>query len=194
MTKLLVMFNNLDPRTAESVKRFAPEAGLEPEWIDTSASQQVYADELEKRWTGDEDIILIEHDKEIFGVTLPEMLACDAPWCTCPYWLFPEPHTTLCLGGFGCTKFSAEIQRRVPVSAFRGPFWLGIDRRFNDYLLTLGIGACLHSMVTHHHVYEPRPEFVRSHVADLRERGLIAPAMAPAAPEPGLLPGSYRLS
>ena len=185
----------LDPRVKAALEKYAPEAGLEVEWVDTSADLQIYADEMEKRWLGKEDLIIVEQDKEIFAGTLPAMLSCDQPWCGYTFWINPVPHTTLVLGGFGATKFSAEVQRWFPVSAFRGETQVGIDRRFYDYLIEHhGKGCCLHGHVLHHHVYEPRPESVRRYVQTLRDSGMLPPAVAPAPLAPHLLPGSYDLA
>lgn len=201
MTRLVCMYGatypaeaTLDPRVQAALDRCAPAAGLETEWIDTHGSQQIYADEMEKRWHGTEDLIIVEQDKEPFPGQLEAMAGCPEPWCGHTCWAFPEPHTTLSLGGFGVTRFSAQVQTWFPVSAFRGDTQVGIDRRFADYLLwNHGYGCHLHGHVVHHHVYEPRPEPVRRYVTWLREQGLVPPSVAPPAPDPGLLPGSYRL-
>jgi len=202
MTQLVCMYGGtypklsfLDPRTKASLEKYAPEAGLEIQWIDTTGSQQIYADEMEKRWLGEEDLIIVEQDKEIFAESLPSLMTCSEPWCAHTFWINPEPHTTLVLGGFGCTKFSAELQRLVPVSAFRGESQISIDRRFYDYLMhNHGIGCCLHSSVLHHHTYEPRPESVRKYVKMLRDTGQTPPALYPQPLAPHLLPGSYDLN
>jgi hypothetical protein len=190
---LVCFYTKLDPRAEAALKLFAPDVGLEIEWVETPDPGMSYANELEARWTGEDDLILIEQDKEIFSNTLPSLMTCSNLWCTATYWLFPEPHTTLCIGGFGATKFSAQIQRDVKVSEFAGDRQQGIDRRFIDLLLTKSIPACLHSMVTHHHVYEPRPAGTRAYVNNLREQHLLPPAMAPLSLGPHLLPGSYDL-
>jgi hypothetical protein len=201
MTRLLVMYGatypapaTLDPRVAAAVERYAPQHGLEPEWIDTSATLQVYADELDKRWGQGETIIINEQDKEMHAACLPELTACPEPWCAYVFWINPEPHTTLVLGGFGVTKFSPEVQQMMPVADFRGRVQVGIDRRFNDLLRSrYGVGCCLHGHVVHHHVYPPRPQTVRQHVANLRRRGILPPAQYPEPLAPHLLPGSYDL-
>lgn len=200
MTRLLVMYGatfpqpaTLDPRVKAAVERWAPAAGLQPEWIDTSSDLQVYADELDKRWLGVEPVIIVEQDKEPHGACFPTLLACDALWCGYTFWQSPVPHTVLTLGGFGVTKFSPQVQKLIPVEAFRGEGQIGIDRRFSDELITHGYGCHLHGHVLHHHVYKPRPQMVRDHVAELRAQGLVDPAAYPEPPDPGLLPGSYRL-
>lgn len=199
MTHLICMYGGtfpvksvLDPRVKASLEKYAPQVGLEVEWIDTTDSFQIYADEMEKRWTGEEDLIIVEQDKEIHASCLPVLMACGEPWCGYAFWQNPEPHTTLVIGGFGVTKFSAEVQRVISVSAFRGETQVGIDRRFNDYIMmAIGKGCCLHGNVVHHHVYEPRPLAVRMHVEKLREEGILPPAVYPKALAPHLLPGSY---
>ena len=201
MTRLVCMYGatyparaTLDPRVKTALERLAPAAGLETEWVDTEGDLQIYADEMEKRWLGTEDLIIVEQDKEPFPGQLESMIGCPEPWCGYTFWQNPEPHTSLVLGGFGVTRFSAQVQTWFPVSAFRGEIQVGIDRRFYDYLIkNHGYGVHLHGHVVHHHVYEPRPWPVRQYVAQLRQQGLIPPSVAPPAPAPGLLPGSYRL-
>jgi hypothetical protein len=193
MTVLACFYTKLDPRAEIALKRYAPEAGLEIEWVETPGTGSDYADAMKRYWTGDDDLIIVEQDKEIFPATLPSLKTCQNLWCTCTYWLFPEPHTTLCIGGFGATKFSAEIQRIIHVPDFADEMQLGIDRRFGKIFSSMGFEACLHGMILHHHVYEPRPQKMREHVRELRAQGLLPPAMAPEAPAPHLLPGSYEL-
>jgi hypothetical protein len=193
MTRLCCFYTNLDPRAEDALKRFAPQAGLDIEWVETPGPGMVYADELEKRWTGEDDLIVVEQDKEIHAGTLPSIMTCANYWCACTYWLFPVPHTTLCTGGFGVTKFSAKVQRLVKVEDFAGEQQAGIDRRLWDLLVSMGIPVCLHNLVIHHHVYEPRPESVRRHVENLRENGTLPPAIYPEPAGPHLLPGSYDL-
>lgn len=201
MARLLCMYGatypapaTLDLRVRVSLEKYAPQAGLEIEWINTQPDLQIYADELEKRWTGDEDIIIVEQDKEVHASCFPSMLACDQLWCGYTFWQNPDPHTVLVLGGFGVTKFSKEVQRLIPVAAFRGETQVGIDRRFYDILLREHGAVChLHGHVVHHHVYEPRPEAVRRHAAKLRKEGILPPAAYPEPLAPHLLPGSYDL-
>ena len=202
MTRLVCLYGathpapaTLDPRVRAALELYAPLAGLETEWADTSSSLQAYADELEKRWAGEEDLILVEQDKEIFLGTLPDMLDCDQPWCGYTYWCLPAPYTSMAAGGFGVTRFSAQVQRLVPVSAFRGGTQIGIDRRFHDYLLaSLGVTCHLHGHVVHHHVYEPVPESDRLRVQAMRAAGILPPAVYPEPDGPHLLPGSHDLT
>lgn len=194
MTRLCCFYNNLDPRTEKALLKYAPQAGLDTEWVDTTdPADQKYADELEKRWTGEEDLIVVEQDKEVHALCFPELTACPEPWCAYAYWISPVPHTVLAIGGFGVTKFSPEIQRAVPVSSFRGRRQKNIDRRFYEEITRLGLSCHLHGNVVHHHVYQPRPAAVRNHVENLRRLGALPPAVYPEPLAPHLLPGSYDL-
>jgi hypothetical protein len=184
----------LDPRTAASVRRFAPLHGLVPEWVDTSASLDLYADALQERWDSPGRLIVVEQDKELHATCLPSLLACGALWCSYTSWVHPVPHTTLSLGSFGVTAFSESVRQMVSVNDFRGHGQPGIDRRFGDFLrLAYGEGCCLHGHVVHHHVYAPRPVQVREHAEALVRAGLSPPPVYPPPPGPHLLPGSYDL-
>lgn len=194
MTRLACFYRTLDPRTEASLKKYAPQAGLEVEWVETPDSGTGYAEELEKRWTGEGDLLLVEEDKEVFPQMLNHMIGCRELWCGYTYWILPEPDTSLALAGFGVTRFSARLQKLVKVSWFAGEQQAGIDRRLLEYLMEHhGTKMHIHGHTTHHHVYTPAPAAYRERVAELRAQGMIPPAMAPAAPDPGLLPGSYRL-
>lgn len=189
--RLCCFYNTLDPRTEVSVLKHSH--GHEVEWVDTSSDQGAYARELAGRWGQGEDIILVEQDKEIYPATIPECLACGEPFCSYTSWIYPVPHTTLSIGSFGVVKFSAWVQEKIPVSWFAGEQQRGIDRRFYDIALSMGIPAHLHGHVVHHHVYEPRPVAVRERVARLREQGYLAPAVYPEPEAPHLLPGSWDI-
>lgn len=194
MMRIRVFYCDLEPRCAAALERFAPGAV----YVDTSASLRSYGEELEKLWTGEDDLVLIEQDKEITGDVLPQFSACSEPWCAFTYWIYPEPHTNLVIGGFGVTKFSAAVQKLIPYGLWGpGPRkeWQGIDARFYKVAVEkYGIGCHLHGHVVHHHVYPPRPAAVRDHVARLRQAGVLAPAVYPEPPAAHLLPGSYDLN
>lgn len=189
--RLCCFYNTLDPRTEISLVKYSH--GLEVEWVDTSGSQGEYARQLEERWGTGEDLMLVEQDKEIYPATVPECLNCPEPFCSYTSWVNPVPHTTLSIGSFGVVKFSAWVQGKIPVACFAGLQQRGIDRRFYDIALSMGIPAHLHGHVVHHHVYEPRPQAVRDRVAQLRAEGFLAPAIYPEPVGPHLLPGSYDL-
>ncbi len=195
MTRLACFYKDLDPRTRESLLRYAP-AGLDVDWVECpDAAMRRYEEELGKRWTGEDDLLLIEQDKEVFPRMLEHLIGCPQLWCGYTYWMLPEPDTCLALSGFGVTRFSADLQRLVPIEAITGPQrTVNIDCELQAYALEhLGTKMHIHGHTVHHHVYEPAPEGYRRQVEELRRLRLIPPAMAPPAPDPGLLPGSYRL-
>jgi hypothetical protein len=198
MARLVCFYRYLDPRVESALVRYAP---LPVEWVETlgpdmgPGARDFYARELEKRWGGEDELLMVEQDKEIGPGSLEDMLGCPELWCGYTYWLYPEPHTALAIGGFGVTRFSAQVRKLLAVPEFEGVCQKGIDRRFYDLLQERhGITMHIHGHVVHHHVYEPRPEAVRRHVMQLRELGVLPPPDCPPAPHPGLLPGSYRLT
>lgn len=197
MARLAVFYRYLDPRAEAALRKYAP---LPVEWVETPGpdmgpgATDFYARELERRWGGEDELVLVEQDKEIGPGTIEDMLGCSELWCGYTYWMYPEPHTALAIGGFGVTRFSAQVRKMLAVPEFEGVCQKGIDRRFYDLLAERhGAVMHIHGHVLHHHVYEPRPKAVRCHVAGLRGRGLLPPAMYPEPADPGLLPGSYRL-
>ena len=201
MARLLCMYGATYPAEATLDPRVRPPWSgwpRPPAWTSSGSTRTMTCRSTPTSWKSagghGEDIIVVEQDKEPFPGQLEAMIGCPEPWCAYTFWINPEPHTALVLGGFGVTRFSAQIQRLVPVGAFRGETQVHIDRRFYDLLMAEhGYGCHLHGHVVHHHVYEPRPLAVRQYVAQLRQQGLIPPSVAPPAPAPGLLPGSYRL-
>lgn len=125
---------------------------------------------------------------------LESMVGCRELWCGLTYWLLPEPDTGLALSGFGVTRFSPRLQGLVSVRDFAGSEQAGIDRRLQEFLMANhGTKMHIHGHTLHHHVYEPAPADYRQRITGMRAQGLLPPAMAPAAADPGLLPGSYRL-
>lgn len=195
MTRLACFYTTLDPRTKASLLKYAP-PGLAVDWVETpDLGMRRYEEELAKRWTGQDDLLLVEEDKEVFPGMLEHMINCPQLWCGYTYWLLPEPDTCLALAGFGVTRFSAELQKLVPIGAITGEQrTVNIDCELQAYALEhLGTKMHIHGHTVHHHVYEPAPESYRRQIEDLRAQGRIPPAMYPPAREPGLLPGSYRL-
>jgi hypothetical protein len=92
----------------DSVVRYLPTA----EHIDTGQSSYAYWDELEKRWTGEADILVVEQHIVVHEQVLPQLEACPNDWCA-----FPVDN------GFflhlSCTRFSARLQRAVTAADIR---------------------------------------------------------------------------
>lgn len=124
---VLCAYTSLDPRTRKALEEYAPGT----EFVETPAGDDfAYWRALAARWTGDNDLVVIEHDIEIGPDTIASFQACPEPWCVYAYQLFGS---TSYAGGLGCVKFSAALQRQrwpVPRSHWK-PFdfvvarWLG---------------------------------------------------------------------
>ena len=111
MTRVLCPYTTLHRATVSSLATHAPSAEL----IDVSGSDFDYFAAVLERWTGDVDLIIVEHDQEIHGDVLPSFAACRRPWC-----VFPYDHMSmgnLLDSGLGCVRFTAELQQAVPFAA-----------------------------------------------------------------------------
>jgi hypothetical protein len=195
VTRLACFYRKLDPRTEASVRKYCSEVGAQADWVETPDSGMTYVSELEKRWTGESDLFLVEEDKEVFPGMLKSMHGCAELWCGYAYWANPEPQTSLFLAGFGLTRFSAELQLLVPVSAFAGDGRGGIDTRLLAYLMQYhGCKMHIHGYTVHHHDYGIPDEKLLARVNRMREARMLPPSLVPPSPEPGILPGSYRLA
>lgn len=111
------------------------------EIVDMSGDDYAYWDAISERWDGTDDLLIIEQDIVIHGGVLPQLRDCPGDWCVFPYPIFGGERLTQ---GLGCTRFSAALQRKVPVTDFEtngrllqldipvGPGVLldGIERRF----------------------------------------------------------------
>jgi len=105
--RVLCCYSGLYDATREALERYAPDA----EFVDTSGDDYAYWRALMGRWTGEDDLLIVEHDIEIHETVIPQMEACPEPWCTFPYRLWRPD--AWCYNALGCTKFSAALQREV---------------------------------------------------------------------------------
>lgn len=105
--RVLYCWNDDFPEAVAAIEKHIPQAEI----IDTSANSYAYWDAMEIRWTGVQDLLIVEHDVVVTAEVLPQMLACPEPWCA---------HSS---GGtpFGlrCTRFSARLQQLLPATAIR---------------------------------------------------------------------------
>jgi hypothetical protein len=128
-----------------------------------------YPETLASYWTGEDDLIVIEGDKEINADVIPSFNDCDEPWCTFKYKNLPPPYRKTVTIGLGCAKFSAETQKIVPVSEFvcadvpwqpcrlckNAGCWQQLDARLAMALEKHGIDfPHLHGNIKHHHTYD----------------------------------------
>lgn len=156
-----------NPIAAKAVRQFAPEA----EFVETKGLFG-YNRAIASRWTGKDDLIVIEGDKEITADTIPSFEICDEPWCTYECAVFPEPYTRITTIGLGCTKFSAACQDQISVDDFCRPdypmriecpdcFGVGCWRYLDTRIATAILSKCVafsphvHGRIAHHHEYPP---------------------------------------
>jgi hypothetical protein len=141
---ILCCYTNLNPKTEESIKLWAPNTQL---W-DVSGSEHDYWEVLSSNWTGERDIILIEHDIEITKDVIPSFTDCDQNWCTYSYQ--GPPTMGYLYRSFGCTRFSAALQRFFGYTFRRGPVrWDKLDHE----QLFRNLNPHVHGHVIHHHSY-----------------------------------------
>jgi hypothetical protein len=84
------------------------------EWLNPdNAAEMKYGmrNAISRYWTGERDLIHIDHDMLFTWDNLRDFANCDSAYCTCPYWSFGE----LITAPLGFTKFSAELQRMMPI-------------------------------------------------------------------------------
>ena len=105
--RVLCAYSNLRPRTRKALEQYAPQA----DFVDVSGDDLAYWRAICERWTGEDDLLVVEHDIEIHDQVIPEFEACGEPWCSFAYKLW-EPDVW-CYNALGCTKFSAALQREV---------------------------------------------------------------------------------
>lgn len=163
--RVVCFYTELHPKTLESLTAYAPNAEL----VETpKGDPYAYVRELESRWTGDEDLVVVEHDKEITADTLPTFESCRLPWCIFDYYIYPEPQRRLARVGLGCARFTAACQRIVTVTEWMQPdspewkecylchgkgCWRYMDSRIASALEAEWLSPHVHGLVAHHHDY-----------------------------------------
>ena len=111
--KILFCYSNVpDARAEAAIRKYAPDA----EFVETPGLFG-YNEALAERW-GQDDLIVIEGDKEITAEVIPSFAACPEPWCVYEYFTFPEPYRAKVQVGLGCARFSLECQQQIPTKCF----------------------------------------------------------------------------
>lgn len=70
------------------------------------------------RWTGEGDLVTIEQDVQIHDSVIRQFTECPADWCSFGWEVSPGQMSHWWLG---CTKFSAWLQREIPISSLCRP-------------------------------------------------------------------------
>ena len=99
-----------DARAEAAIRKYAPQA----EFYATH-ERSTYTKIVADNWNSGEDLVVIEGDKVITADVIPSFESCNEPWCVFEYWNYPPPYQQNTVHGLGCTKYSAETQRQVPV-------------------------------------------------------------------------------
>jgi hypothetical protein len=131
-------------------------AGAQFVLYDVSESDDAYWTLLGALWANAEGFIVVEHDVVVLPETIPELEACERPWCCAPYPYMGGRGTII---GLGCTKFSAEIIAAVPDAILRAGemtdshparHWCRLDSRIQRALVDSGYHAHFeHTAVDH---------------------------------------------
>jgi len=148
--RVLCCYANLQPATERSLHRNVP-----PEWlslVDVSRSGTAYWEEIEKRWTGDEDLLVIEQDIDIHAEVLSSFIRCYEPWCSFSYELRECGNSARLTESLGCTRFSAKLQKAVSPGQIAGSHhWTLLDHQVKRALSAAGYSVHVHGQVKHHH-------------------------------------------
>lgn len=147
---VLCAYTDLHPAARSALLEYAPEV----RFVDVTDNEFGYRDAIAARWTGVEDLLLVEHDIEIHKNVFRSLGSCANPWC-----VFPYQHMTLdnwLDRGLGCTRFSANLQMAIPfeeILSSPAPVpgsWRHLDGQIAETLEGHGIERCVHHPpVTH---------------------------------------------
>lgn len=143
----------LHPLCEQALARFAPDAEL----IDLGDRFDAYRLLLEELWRDGESFLLVEQDIELHEAVIPELGACQEPWCLYAYNIGWPPAPVR--SALGCVRFSsrllAEFQDAIVGLPVRG--WNQLDASLYPRLRDAGFRPHEHEpLVAHHHVY-PAP-------------------------------------
>lgn len=147
---VLCCYTDLDPDARAALDTYAPGAEL----VDVSHSDYAYWGEIAQRWTGTDDLVIIEHGVTIHERVLPEFEICDSLWCTFPYLLSPGGQPLR--ESMGCVRFRAGLQQMVTPEtilshpAARNGHWSGLDGVIAVAIRNLGISVCVHAPQVSH--------------------------------------------
>jgi hypothetical protein len=153
----------MHPAAEKAIRAYAPTAEL----VDVTGDDHAYWREIRARWTGEQDLILIEQDNEILPDSIASMAACEHDWCCYAYPIFRNRQRLR--HGLGCTKFSARAQQLVSPRRIAEGFalckickgqgcWFHLDGRITEILkIDAGLSPHVHGDIIHHHDYSADP-------------------------------------
>ena len=143
----------LSPLCERALSRYAPDAEL----IDLGTRHDAYRELLEELWQDGESFLIVEQDVEIHEAVIPELGACQEPWCLYAYNIGWPPAPVR--SALGCVRFSAHLLAEYPNAIADLPVrgWNQLDSMIYPRLREAGFRPHEHEpLVAHHHRY-PAP-------------------------------------
>jgi hypothetical protein len=138
--------DNLRPETKTTLAKFTVD------YVDMSGDDFAYWQNICKRWTGKDDLLIIEQDIGITADVVPSFEGCPEPWCVYSY---TGPLGEMLYYALGCTRFRKELQLAVPHARISDQplHWRSIDGKVSARLGLTGYTPHIHGELEHHHDY-----------------------------------------
>lgn len=168
--------------TYRALVKYVPIGSLE--LIETGYNVSAYWWELRRRWTGEDDLMIVEQDNVITSEVIPSFSECDEPWCSYSYLGPPgmdvdgSGEGRILRKSLGCTRFGAQLMKDVPAETISGNdyfAWHLLDMRVSSMLEIRGYSPHVHGTIKHAHIYETDPVKVE------KDRVMRSAAMSPNA-------------
>lgn len=140
----------LHPFCEAALARYAPEA----EMVDLGSRHDAYYALLREVWADGKAFLLVEHDIELHEAVIPELGACQEPWCLYAYNIGWPPAPVR--SALGCVRFSARLLAEFPDAIAGLPVrgWQQLDCSLYPRLREAGFRPHEHEpLVAHHHRY-----------------------------------------
>jgi hypothetical protein len=162
---ILVSVATVSPVTLKCLEVYGLESVV-LRYIDTEdeyAKNNAMFDNIIEHWTGERDLIHIDHDMLFTWDHLRMMSDCPEMWCACPYFSFGQIVTA----PLGFCKFSKELQRRVDIHKIRADWllcedtermvgcngeWWGVEWHIWSTLVEMMFHCDTHDLVLNAHI------------------------------------------
>jgi hypothetical protein len=172
------------PEAYRALLRYASIGSLE--LISVGHDVSAYWHAIRDRWTGEDDLVIIEQDNVITGEVIPSFQECEKKWCSFSYLGPPgmnfngNEEGRVLKKSLGCTRFTAELQREIPASMISGNEYFVfhlLDMRISRLLELSGYSPHVHGEIEHAHNYDYDPEHVERD--RLKRMASVTPALPP---------------
>jgi hypothetical protein len=159
--RILCCYANLRPETAATIAEFAPGTEL----VDVAEDKYGYWRNVCERWTGSDDLLIVEQDMELIAEVVPSFEDCPEQWCLFEYQ--GNPFMGTLSRHLGCTRFRKELQQAVPLSLADNLRWDVLDGTIAGKLNEAGYSPHVHGEINHLHDYsKDRGSKLESFMAD----------------------------